>query len=202
MFALSRPAVYMFAARVKDPEKLLAALRVGFDFSMIFHDPLNQFRHLFATFGERDLPGMRRFMSTVVVASTALMVFVSFTPPGEWVFEALMGLEPGLIPMVRGVMAGLCLIPAAVTVRNYFHGLALVRRRTGSMAAGGVLRLLVIFGVSWALFAAGWLSPLGAGAALLSGFVAETVMVAFTTVKKPREISTPVPAVTPDQPHD
>jgi O-antigen/teichoic acid export membrane protein len=202
MFALSRPAVYTFAARVKDPEKLLAALRVGFDFSMIFHDPLNQFRHLFATFGERDLPGIRRFMTGVVVAVTALMAFVSFTPPGVWVFEALMGLEPGLIPMVRGVMAGLCLIPAAVTVRNYFHGLALVRRRTGSMAAGGVLRLLVIFATSWILFTAGWLTPLGAGAALLSGFVAETVMVACTTARKPRDLPAPVPAAPADLPHD
>ena len=62
MFALSRPVLYSFVSRLPDSDVVIAALRVGFDFSLIFQNPINQFRHLFVTFGESDPRGVCSFM--------------------------------------------------------------------------------------------------------------------------------------------
>ena len=55
MFALSRPILFAFVARVPDGLLTIAALRVAFDFSMIFQQAANQFRHFFITFGFTDM---------------------------------------------------------------------------------------------------------------------------------------------------
>jgi progressive ankylosis protein len=181
MFALSRPILYSFVNRTPDGEASIAALRVGFDFAMIFHNPLNQFRHLFVTFGIRDLPNIRRFMIRVVVGTTVLMGLVAFTPLVTIILRDLLGVEGEVLTMSRQVIWVLCLVPLVVSMRNYFHGVAMVRRRTGSMAAGAICRVVVIYGVAWGLQASGMLSYLAAAGVLVLGFLAETIIVVVST---------------------
>ena len=71
----------------------------------------------------------------------------------------------------------MCLMPAVIITRNYFHGTLMVKRRTGGMAIGGVMRVLAIAVLAQAAFATGWLDHMVAAFILLLGFVAETVVV-------------------------
>ena len=51
MFAISRPVLYAFVSRMPDGIASIAALRVAFDFSTMFQQAANQFRHFFVTSG-------------------------------------------------------------------------------------------------------------------------------------------------------
>ena len=181
MFSLSRPIIYSFLNRAPadaaGATATLAAMRVGFDFAMIFHNALNQFRHLFVTFGEQDLAGVRRFMirvSTVVVSS---MVLVAATPASGFVLHDLVGVDGEILRMTRQIVLVMCLLPIVVNVRNYYHGLALLRRTTGRMGAGAVGRNLATYALAASLFALGWLNHVTATLTLIAGFVAETLVV-------------------------
>jgi progressive ankylosis protein len=178
MFSLSRPIIYSFLNRVPNATPIIASMRVGFDFAMIFHNALNQFRHLFVTFGEQDLPGVRRFMIRVSVVVVSGMVVVSATPVSRFVLQDLVGVEGEMLRMTRQIVLVMCLLPIVVNVRNYFHGLALIRRTTGRMGAGAVMRNVATYALAAGFFYAGCLDHITATLTLIAGFVAETLMVA------------------------
>lgn len=175
MFSLSRPIIYSFLNRIPNPTPVIAAMRVGFDFAMIFHNALNQFRHLFVTFGEQDLAGVRRFMIRVSVAVVGAMVVVTATPVSRIVLEDLVGVKGEILEMTCEVVLMMCLLPVVVNVRNYHHGLALVRRTTGRMGAGAVCRNLATYLLAALCFRAGLLNHITATLILIAGFVAETL---------------------------
>jgi hypothetical protein len=179
MFSLSRPILYIFLARLPNPAPVLAAMRVGFDFAMIFHNLLNQFRHVFATFGKEDLVGVRRFMIRVTGVVVILMVAVSWTPVSEWILRVLIGVEGEVLVRSRQVLMVMCLLPVMLSWRNYYHGLAMINRQTGPMGLGAVMRNLATYGLSAALFAAGWMNHVTGAAILVTGFLAETLTVIY-----------------------
>lgn len=179
MFSLSRPIIYSFLNRLPDPNPVIAAMRVGFDFAMIFHNALNQFRHLFVTFGEQDLAGVRRFMIRVSIVVVGSMVVVAATPVSRIVLEDLVGVKGEILSMTCEVVLVMCLLPLVINFRNYFHGLALIRRTTGRMGAGAILRNVATYLLATLFFYTGLLDHITAALTLIAGFVAETlVMVA------------------------
>lgn len=179
MFSLSRPIIYSFLNRIPDPTPVIAAMRVGFDFAMIFHNALNQFRHLFVTFGDQDLAGVRRFMIRVSVVVVGSMVVVAATPVSRIVLEDLVGVKGEILQMTCEVVLVMCLLPIVVNFRNYFHGLALIRRTTGRMGAGAIFRNVASYLLAALFFYTGLLDHVTATLTLIAGFVAETlVMVA------------------------
>lgn len=177
MFSLSRPILYSFLARLPNPEPAIAAMRVGFDFAMIFHNLLNQFRHLFVTFGADDLVGVRRFMTRVTAAVVGGMVLVVMTPLSVVLLEQVIGVRGDVLVMTRQVLMVMCLLPMVVTLRNYYHGLAMVKRRTGPMGAGAVMRNVATYLIAAALLGLGWLNHATGALILILGFLAETAVV-------------------------
>ncbi len=175
MFSFSRPIIFAYVSRLPQAIATAAALRVAFDFAMLFHAPLNQFRHLFAVFGGADPSGVRRFMVRVTLAATALMLLVAGTPLAGLVLGQMMGVRGQVLEMSRQALLVLCLVPVTIGIRNWFHGRMLVGRRTGGMAAGGILRVAATWAAAWALQAAGVLNHAGAAAVLVLGFVIEAL---------------------------
>ena len=202
MFALSRPIIYAFVARTPSSLTGVAALRVGFDFAMIFHSPLNQLRHFFVTFRRDDPAGKRKFVAWVTLGLTVLMLAVAATPVSGLVFRGLLNVHGEVLHMARHVLLILCLMPLIVTVRNAFHGGLMNRRRTNGMAVGGICRLLAIYAACWVLHAAGWLNHAAAAGVLLLGFAAETVVAAISVRLLPAETLEAVEALAFDPDSD
>lgn len=176
MFALSRPVIYAFLNRTGGAVITIAALRVAFDLGMIFHAPANQFRHLFVTFGSDDPAGTRRFMMRVVIALSVAMAVVAFTPLSGLILGELLHIRGRTLLLARQTVMVLCATPLIITIRNYFHGRLMTNRRTRGMAAGGILRVAVIYVASWSLFELGWLNHVGATVVMQLGFTAEAVV--------------------------
>jgi len=173
MFAVTRPVIFVYVSAMAGAVYTVAALRVAFDFAMLFHVPLNQIRHLFATFGGDDPRGVRRFLAVLTAAATAAMALVAATPVGSLVLGGVMGVSGPVLAMAGQALLVLCLVPGIIAVRNYFHGQMLTGRRTGGMAAGGILRVASLWAAAWALQSAGLLDHLWAAAVLVLGFAME-----------------------------
>ncbi len=179
MFSLTRPILYVFLGRLDDSNEVIAAMRVGFDLAIIFHNVLNQFRHLFATFGREDLAGLRQFLRRVTAVVVLLMVVWVFSPLCRYTLRYGIGLEGRVLEMSRQMLMVLCLLPAMIAWRNFHHGVAIIRRRTGPMGAGGVARNLTTAFLSWLLLSLGGLNHLTGAAVLVSGFLTETLIVIY-----------------------
>lgn len=177
MFALSRPVLYAFVSRAPGGLVAIAAMRVAFDFSMIFQQAANQFRHFFVTFGLDDLPGKRRFMTMVAAGITAIMLIFALTPLQTWIWQDLMRIPDDVRMLSVQVLLIMCAMPAVIIVRNYFHGRLMVERRTSGMAVGSVLRVVGIYAGAQLCFSMGWLNHITASVILLLGFVIETLVV-------------------------
>ena len=93
MFAISRPVLYAFVSRMPEGIASIAALRVAFDFSTMFQQAANQFRHFFVTFGLDDIRTKRRFMALVGAGLTAIMVGIAVTPLAQWILGGLLGIR-------------------------------------------------------------------------------------------------------------
>ena len=188
MFALSRPVLYAFVNRTAQAVVLLAGIRVAFDFSLLFHAPINQFRHFLVTFGESDPAGSRRFMGRIMLVLTGIMAIIAFTPLSTFVLRNLLQIRGQTLEVASGAMMVLCGTPLIITIRNYFHGVLLTRRKTHGMAIGGIIRVLTICVSSWAFFEAGVLNRITAAGVLLAGFGSEAIVSAiFARLSKPAE---------------
>lgn len=183
MFALSRPVLYAFVSRIPDGILAIAAMRIAFDFSMLFQQAANQFRHFFVTFGLDDLPGKRRFMVVICIGITVIMLLFALTPLSSFIWQDLMGIPDDVRMLALDVILIMCLMPTVIIFRNYYHGRLMVERRTTGMAVGGVLRVVGIYLMAQLLFTLGALNHITASAILILGFVIETLVVIQAAAK-------------------
>ena len=181
LFAFSRPIIYSVVGRLPESFIVIAALRIGFDFAMMFHNHLSQLRHFIVTFGRGDLKNVRQFMFIVMLGVSGTMIMVAATPVSDLIIRDLLGVHGAAWSMARQVFWVMCLIPVVVTLRNYFHGLALIYSRTRRMAAGAVFRTLAIYGFLMGFYLSGLLNHLLAALSLVMGFIMETIVVFYLT---------------------
>jgi hypothetical protein len=177
MFALSRPILYAFIARTPDGVLAIAAMRIAFDFSMMFQQAANQFRHFFVTFGLDDLAAKRRFMTFVCVGITSIMLLVTVTPLSNLIWRDLMAIPDDVRAVSVNVILVMCLMPALIIFRNYYHGRLMVERRTAGMAVGAILRVVGIYLLAHGGFVMGWLNYMSASVILILGFAIESAVV-------------------------
>jgi hypothetical protein len=176
MFALSRPILFAFVARAPDGLLAIAALRVAFDFSMVFQQAANQFRHFFITFGFDDIERKKRFMILITIGLTAIMLIFATTPLSTLLWSNIVGLPDGLVAIARDASLIMCFMPAIIIYRNYYHGRLMVNRQTGGMAYGSILRVVGIYLAAQSLFSFDLLNHITATFILIFGFVIEAVI--------------------------
>ena len=146
-----------------------------------FQNPINQFRHVYATFGAEDPKGVTRFMFRVTALYMTAMALVLFTPLSRLFFGAAMGLEGDVLVQTLRVTRVLLLLPLLIMIRNLYHGKMMVRRKTTAMAVAALLRVGAIALVARFLLVAGWLNAMSGAVVLVIGFVAETLVVRQST---------------------
>ena len=190
MFAISRPVLYAFVGRVPDGIAMIAALRVAFDFTTMFQQAVNQFRHFFVTFGLGDLATKRRFMALICAGITLLMLAVALTPLANWLLGGVLGIRGDVLSNAVDVILVLCLMPLAIVVRNYYHGHLMVARRTTGMATGGTIRVIAMAAFAQIAYSAGALNHVTAAFILLIGFAVEAAAVLVSAKRLPTDRDT------------
>jgi hypothetical protein len=176
MFALSRPVLFAFVARTPNGLLTIAALRIAFDFSMLFQQAANQFRHFFISFGFDDIAEKKKFMLIIATGITSIMLIIAVSPLSDWIWGDIMGVPANLMALSVDVLLVMCLMPAVIVYRNFFHSRLMYLRRTAGMAYGAMVRVISIFIMAATFSALGWLNHFSAAAILIMGFVVEAAM--------------------------
>ncbi|MCK4283616.1 MAG: hypothetical protein KAX44_04795, partial [Candidatus Brocadiae bacterium] len=195
MFALTWPIIFAFLTSLNpdgDPglpavEPMIAGVSLALSFSLLFHATLNQLRHLLVTFVREDRRGVRRFVMRVTAGVAVLMVIVVVSPAARLFLRHLQGAEGPTLTMARQALWVMLLVPPIVGCRNYFHGLAMVDRRTGAMAAGSFARNLAVIVCAPALVALGWYNHVAAAIMFVSALAAEAATVFLLTRARRRK---------------
>ncbi len=180
LFAFTRPIIYAFLTALPGSpdgpvEAMVAAVALASTFAMVFQGAVNQFRNLFATFGRQDPRGVSRFMLRVAGLLTVLMVLAVATPAARLFLRHLQNARAQTLTMATQAVLPLCLVPLIICWRNYNHGLAMVRRRTGLMFAGGIMRNVSVLACAALLTMAGGYNHVTAAAMLPVAFGAEAL---------------------------
>lgn len=176
MFALSRPILYAFVARTPMSLPVIAALRVTFDFTMLFQQAANQFRHFFISFGFDDLKRKKQFMRWVCAGITCLMLAFALTPAADWIWGTLMGIPEDLMKLAVEALLVMCLMPVTIIYRNYYHSRLMTMRRTEGMAYGSLARVGSIFLCAALMQHLNLLNHITAAAILILSFVVEALL--------------------------
>jgi hypothetical protein len=189
MFSLSRPIIFRFVRALNptdspdgvDTTMIIAALSLAFTVNMMFQITVNQVRHLMARYGEADPHGVRRFIFRLALIVTGVMAVVLVTPLARLFLVHCQGAEGPTLQMALDCLWVLILVPCVIAWRNYYHGLALVHRRTTSMAIGGLARNASIIVIGGIFLMTGLLTHWTAAGLLLAAFTAEAVVVMLNT---------------------
>ena len=173
---LSRPVINLFVARGIGGEEALAALAIVYSLAHMLYVWLNDMRSLAPAFLTRsaDLVPIRRFMAGCGAVSLLGMFVLFWTPLREVILEQGIALEPGLAERCKVPLLFCVAFSPLVTVRAYYHGLALSRHRTRSLAPSAPFRLAAIVAALLILPGFGLSGATLGIVALLAGFLLET----------------------------
>jgi hypothetical protein len=174
----SRPLVNLFVSRGPDGAESLAVLTIVFALGHLPYGWLNDIRSLHTAFREEpdSLARILRFALGCGLASFAIMAAMFWTPVRAFLLGTLLGVSPALVVPSQQALLLYPGFPLTVMVRAHLHGVVLLEHRTRSLALSGPARIAAIVTVLLVL-------PVTIGgavrgsAALLSGFVAETLVV-------------------------
>ena len=186
----SRPLINLIVSRGSNGTEALAVLTVIYTLGHIHYGWVNENRSLIPVFRDETgyLPYARRFIVACGCISFA-MALILFWTPIRWVLLIdLIGVTPELAELCVQPLMVFTFFPFAVTLRAYYHGVGIVNRITQSMATSGPSRLTAI---SIGLFVLSFFDLPGATrgiGALLCGFSAEAIVLAWGVRRKLKAI--------------
>ena len=114
-----------------------------------------------------------RFMIAICAGLTGAMLLFSLTDLADLIWNTSMGLSSQLTDLAIEVTLIMCLMPAIIISRNYYHGRLMTERRTGGMAWAAIIRVIGIYATAQLLYSLGWLNHISATCVLILGFVIE-----------------------------
>jgi hypothetical protein len=97
----------------------------------------------------------------------------TLTDLADLVWNKSMGLSTELTGLAIDVTLIMCLMPAIIIYRNYYHGRLMNERKTSGMAYASIIRVIGIYVAAQILFTLQWLSHTSAAFILILGFVIE-----------------------------
>jgi hypothetical protein len=177
LMMLSRPLIQWFLAAEATPEISIAAFGVAFSMAQLGYNWLNElathpvaFRHQ-----PEALRALPVFCAKLAAVVTVVMAGLFWTPLAGMFMSAVMGLSGEVLSQASGALAIMVFCPAVVALRGYCHGLATLHKHstvwlTSAVARTGAHILVMILLPQFGLHGA----VLGT-AALLIGFVCETL---------------------------
>ncbi|MBT5876839.1 MAG: hypothetical protein HOH43_25685 [Candidatus Latescibacteria bacterium] len=175
----SRPLVNLFVSRGSDGTEALATLTVVYTLAHLPYGWLNEIRNLPSAFQNRpdSLRFIRRFAAACGLLSFSSMAVLFWTPIRGFLLETLISVPADLAEACTVPLILFSFFPLTVMVRAYLHGIGLIQHRTRALAPSGPARVLAILFMLVVLPEGDMSGATRGVAALLFGFVLETIVV-------------------------
>jgi hypothetical protein len=176
---LSRPLINLFVSRGPDGAQALAVLTIVYALGHLPYGWLNELRSLPTAFrgGAYGLSDFRRFAAACGLVSFGIMVVLFWTPVRNYILGSLLGVDAELAASAAMPLVIFAFFPLVVAARAYLHGVGLLEHRTQAMAPSAPSRITAILVTLIILPALGIHGATRGIAALLCGFVVETLVV-------------------------
>lgn len=189
MFALNRPILFYFVTRIPDittaeSDVIVSAITLGINFIMLFQSMGNQYRHVGAAFSKRDPQGSKRFLIQLTGLLVFLMAVAIISPFLQFFLVQMQNATGEVLAAATSAILVMAPTPFLIGFRNYFHGLAMVNRRTGIMGFAGLSRNLATLLCSMLLLQLGLLNVYTAAGIVITAFLAEAATVGIFGIKK------------------
>ena len=176
MMSLEGPFLTALMARLPEAKFNLAAFGVAFSLAMLVEAPIIMIMSAAAALvhGRASFLALRRFIASLNVAITAVMLLLLAPPVFRAVAQGLIGLPADVADLARFGLALLLPWPAAIGYRRFYQGVLIRHGETRRVAYGTVVRLATMGVAGGAMFALTRLPGIAVGAAALSiGVVCE-----------------------------
>lgn len=175
---LSRPLVNLFVSRQHDGVSALAVLAVVYVLAHLPYGWLNELRSVPAAFSSEGVERkIRVFAFGCGLCSFSCMVLLFWTPMRDYILLYWVGIDSGLAEQCALPLIIFSFFPLAVCLRSYLNGIALVQHRTKALAPSAPARVGAILITLMVFSNAGWSGATLGIAALLCGFVVESLAV-------------------------
>tara|TARA_Y100001934_G_scaffold212021_1_gene250933 strand:+ start:400 stop:1713 length:1314 start_codon:yes stop_codon:yes gene_type:complete len=174
----SRPLVNLFVSRQHDGVSALAVLAVVYVLAHLPYGWLNELRSIPAAFSnEGSERKIRVFSLGCGLCSFSSMALLFWTPMRDYILLNWVGINSGLAEQCALPLIIFSFFPLAVCLRSYLNGVAVVQHRTKALAPSAPARVGAIFIALLVFSTAGWSGATMGIAALLCGFVVESLAV-------------------------
>ncbi len=176
---LSRPLINLFVAREPGGTEALAVLTITYALGLLPYGWLNEIRNLPAAFQDREnsLAHIRRFALGCGLLSFGVMILLFWTPVRDFILSTLLGVDARLAAAAAMPLVVFTFFPLVVMARAYLHGIGLFERRTQAMAPSAPARVVAVLVALLLLPLLGVYGATRGVAALLFGFMVETMVV-------------------------
>lgn len=178
---ISRPIVNLVISRGADGVEAMAILTVVYSLGHLPYGWLNELRSLAPAFKAEtnSLQQIKKFIGACGLFSFSVMILAYWTPVRETILVEFMGLSGAIAEGCKMPLMIFTFFPIVVAIRAHFHGIALLKHQTSSLAASGPARVIAIILALVLLPLTGLPGATIGVTALLCGFVFETTTAAI-----------------------
>ena len=179
LLTFTNPLLTSAMSRSVNPAIALAGFGVAFSLCGVLYSPLLVAQQVVATklLGGSLFGPIQNFWLKMGLLSSLVAVAVAYTPLGDWVFSAAMGVSGDIFDEARTAIAVLAPVPLLTAVRAVHQGRLVAGHRTSSIALATGARTAVLAGVAVALMSVTAGGAWVGAAAFTAALVAETILV-------------------------
>lgn len=170
-------------ARTANAAVALAAYSVAQSVSVIFESPCHNIRRMaIALLDDKASYNAIRTASLVIFAIVlSSVLLIAYGPLGPFIFTKLLGISNELYPEVISTFRLFIIFPVVSTLRAFYQGLIIKRRKTYIITINMILRLILMVIVAQVLPRVPGIPGGGVGAILLAiGVGSEAILAAIT----------------------
>ena len=179
MMSIASPIVSAGISRLPNAAVNLAAYGVTMDIAVLVESPIIMVLSASVALiqGRASYALVRRFVTHLSIALTALGVLVYFTPLYDPLFLGLIRVPPEVAAAAHPALRLMLFWPMAIGWRRLYQGILIARGRTRLVTYGTVWRLVTLVGMTVLGVALGWPGAVVGGAALALSVIVEALVI-------------------------
>lgn len=188
----SRPVINIFVSRGNDSVAALAAISVAYSLGGIHYGWINSLKSLVPAFSDTEdsQHTIMGFCITCGVSSFILASILFFTPLRNYILLELIAVTPEIATLCTVPLILSAFLPLVALFRTYYHGVAMAKQQTVLLAPSGPTRIGTTILILIALSQTNLHGATTGIAALVGGYVLETIVVVWLVVRNTHRMKT------------
>jgi progressive ankylosis protein len=180
-------------ARSPEAEITISTYAVALSVSFLLDLPINVLRQTSSKYArdQSSFGAVARLALILAVSITALSAAIGWTPLGHFIFSVVFGVKEELLLPTIDVFRVLAFFYPLTALRSLFQGVILNQLRTAWMTVGMVIRVIVMFAMSYYFIQIGWTNDGRVGAWIFFvGLVIEAAVMTLEGISLKRKLPT------------